>query len=263
MLLSTFSLTGYDLNHIFQIAKHIGFDGIDLQVDPANYDSLDPSYLKNLCHDHKINIKVLSTPEIYTTDQIKAYIQLADFLGVETLVLQNPKVQSRDVGKWINKEIKELQSKSKVKIAIENAPPKFLLGVFPKNTAITKQDLKKYSAFSLDTALVGEKKQNLMQVYDSLKDYIVHIHLSNYTPGNPQSTLDQGSLPIESFLIKLKQYDYRGTIALKLSPQSLHAGDLELVKKELTKSKNFYEKYFIKSVPLSPDTEQNSPSDFD
>lgn len=56
--LSTDSLRGYGLSRVFEFAKELGFDGIDLAMDKKNLDTLDPEYVANVSK--KTGIPVLS-----------------------------------------------------------------------------------------------------------------------------------------------------------------------------------------------------------
>ncbi len=48
LLLSTSSLTGYGLHHVFQFAKNAGYTGIDIALGMLNYDLWDSDYIASL-----------------------------------------------------------------------------------------------------------------------------------------------------------------------------------------------------------------------
>jgi hypothetical protein len=48
LLLSTSSLKGYSLHKIFIFAKKAGYDGLNLDLDKSNFDTLDGEYIKTL-----------------------------------------------------------------------------------------------------------------------------------------------------------------------------------------------------------------------
>ncbi len=51
ILLSTSSLKGYGLHKIFQLVQKSQYNGIDLVIDKANFDTLDAEYIKKLSSD--------------------------------------------------------------------------------------------------------------------------------------------------------------------------------------------------------------------
>ena len=61
---------------------------------------------------------------------------------------------------------------------------------------------------------------------------------------------DEGILPLESFLTKLKQEGYRGAVSFKIAPKFLQAGDDKKVLKHLAECKKFYEEYYVKIETL-------------
>ena len=79
----------------------------------------------------------------------------------------------------------------------------------------------------------------------------MHIHLSNVKSGTPYSPPEKGILPIESFLAKLKQDGFKGTVSLKINGKFLNAGNDEKLMKSLEEQKLFFETYFtdVKVMP--------------
>jgi len=121
------------------------------------------------------------------------------------------------------------------------------------------QDLKNFKHVALDTARIGEKRQDLMRSYNGLKKYLVHIHLSNLNHGKKYTPPSEGIMPLESFLTKLKQDRYPGAVSIKILPKYLHAGNDETLLEELEKTKKYYEKYF-KNVKVE-ETEEEKKDD--
>ena len=54
--LSSDSLKGYGLNRIFKIVKDAGFDGLDLFVDPRDFDTQDADYVKELIDQYDLPV---------------------------------------------------------------------------------------------------------------------------------------------------------------------------------------------------------------
>jgi hypothetical protein len=55
---------------------------------------------------------------------------------------------------------------------------------------------------------------------------------------------EDGILPLESFLTKLKQDNFPGSISIKVNPKYISAGNDEKVIKHLKDTKAYYDKYF-------------------
>ncbi|MEK7085803.1 MAG: hypothetical protein AAB953_02205, partial [Patescibacteria group bacterium] len=70
----------------------------------------------------------------------------------------------------------------------------------------------------------------------------------------------EGIMPLESFLTKLKQDRYPGAVAIKILPKFLHAGDDERVIDELKKAKKYYDKYYT-NVEVTTKEKENVESE--
>ena len=125
-----------------------------------------------------------------------------------------------------------------------NASGKTLLGFLPASALNNISDLKKFGMVCLDCSSTVSKKWDLMKTYEHLKKLIVHVHLSNVRKHKEYSLPNEGILPLESFLRKLKSNDYKGAISLRVKPTELSAGDDEKVVKKLKKVKEFVEEFF-------------------
>jgi nicotinamide riboside kinase len=62
----------------------------------------------------------------------------------------------------------------------------------------------------------------------------------------PYAPLQNGLLPLESFLTRLAQEKYQYDFTVKLNPKLVFEGDKERMLQTLKQSRNFYEKYFVK-----------------
>jgi hypothetical protein len=51
-------------------------------------------------------------------------------------------------------------------------------------------------------------------------------------------------MPLESFLIRLKEAGYPGEFTLDISPESLSAGDDEKVEKRIMRAEEYLRRYF-------------------
>lgn len=244
ILLDTESLRGYGLNRIFELVKQAGYDGLDLTVNYGEFDTFNASYVKDLIAQHNLPVRAVSAPKHASGKKIKEIVNLAKDIGAKVIILQPPKILEFKLAGWLRNEVPKLREKEFISIALENAPAGTFLGFIPAHAMANAQELKKFKHVSLDTARVGEKRQDLIRTYASLRQYLVHIHLSNLHQGKKYAPPQQGIMPIESFLTKLKQDKYPGAISIKILPKYLHAGEDERVVEELQRVKKYCDKYY-------------------
>ncbi len=244
IVLSTDSLRGYGLNRIFEFAKKAGYDGIDLTVDYGQFDTYNTEYIKSLIQEYGLPVHAVSAPKQIASKRIKELVKMTKEIGSKVLVLQPPRLFDFKLASWLKTEIPKLREKEFLSIALENAPAGTFLGFIPEHAMANTQELKKFKHISLDTARIGEKKQDLIRAYSAFKKFLVHVHISNVYHGKKYAPLQEGILPLESFLTKLKQDKYPGAFSIKILPKYLHAGEDERLIEELDKAKKYYEKYY-------------------
>jgi sugar phosphate isomerase/epimerase len=244
LTISTDSFRGYGLNRIFQMVKQAGYDGIDLSIDPKNFDTQNTEYVKSLVEETGLPVLAIQTPTNANAKKIQKAVQMARELGTKVIVIQPPRIFDFKYIQWLKNETPKIRQKENISIALENAPSKNFLGIIPEHAMGGLLDLKKFKHACLDTSRVAQKKEDLMRVYSALKKYLVHVHLSNVKGGNQYYLPQKGIIPIESFLTKLKQDGFRGAISIKVNGKYMNTGDDEKVMEELKEMKKYYDKYF-------------------
>ena len=245
LALSTDTLKGYGLNRIFEFAKQAGYDGIDLYVNEKDFDTTNTKYVKKLSDEFSLPVLAIQIAKT-TPKSLKIAIDIAKEVNTRVIIVQPPKILNFKQISWFRKEIPKLRAKEKISIALENAPAETILGIIPKHAMNNLAELKRFKHACIDTSRIAEKKQDIMRIYNSLKKYLVHIHLSNVKGVKKYFFPDDGILPLESFMTKLKQDGFKGTISMKVNPKFLKAGDDEKMMEALERMKKYYEKYFIK-----------------
>lgn len=244
LLLSTDSLRGYGLNRIFEFAKKAGYDGLDLAIDYGLFDTGNPQYVKGLIEEYELPVHAISLPEHVSTKKITEIVEMAKAISAKVVIIQPPKITEFKLQSWLKQEIPKLREKEFLSIALENAPKGTFLGFIPEHAMSNTEELKRFKHISLDTARIGEKRQDLIRAYTAFKKFLVHVHLSNLHQGKKYYPPTLGILPLESFLTKLKQDKYPGAVAMKIYPKHLFAGDDEKVLEELKRAKNYFDKYY-------------------
>jgi sugar phosphate isomerase/epimerase len=261
LVLSSDSLKGYGLNRIFNFIKQAGYGGIDLQIDFKNFDTQNTEYVKLLSDQYQIPVVAIQAPPVSSPKKIQEALRMAKLLGCRIIVIQPPKIFDFKYIQWLKNEIPKIRQKENISIALENAPSETFLGIIPEHAMGNVNEMKKFKHACIDTTRVAQKHEDLIRIYKTLKKYIVHIHLSNVKLGRQYFLPNEGILPIESFLTKLKQDSWPGNIAVKVNPKFMNAGDDEKVLKTLLDIKKFYDTYFtnvqvMASAP-EPDVEED------
>lgn len=244
ILLDTESLRGYGLNRIFELVKQAGYDGLDLAVNYSEFDTMNTDYVKGLIAQYGLPVRAVSAPKNASGKKIREIVEMAKAIGAKVVIIQPPKILEFKLANWLRHEVPKLREKEFISIALENAPAGTFLGFIPAHAMSNSQELKKFKHVSLDTARVGEKRQDLIRTYASLREYLVHIHLSNVHQGKKYAPPQEGIMPLESFLTKLKQDKYPGAISIKVLSKYLHAGEDEKVIEELQRIKKYCDKYY-------------------
>jgi len=243
-VLSSGTLYAYGLNRVFQIAKELGFEGVEVCVNNV-YDTYDEEYLSTLVSTYEIPIVALKiNNRVNQPAKIKKYVTLAENVNIPILIVRVPYFIDFKYSGWFKKSLPKLQDKTKVKIAIENVPvgKTFLL---PEYSMSTLAELKKFQYVCLDTSHLVTRKVDLIRAYEMVKKHICCIHLSNWHKNHEHWVLNEGILPLESFLTKLKKDEYEGPISLKLNLEDIGGDNLKKVIKNVKKCKEFYDKYFL------------------
>lgn len=243
IILSTSTLQGYSLDRTFSVAKKAGFEGIDLKVDVTNFDSYDAHYLNELSKRHDIKINSLEAPDRYSENDVEKLVKLAKAVETKIIVVSAPSLLSFSLTNWLKNEVPKIRRKENISIALENAKDETYLGIIPKHAMNNVYEMKKFRHASIDVSLLFERGSDIIHTYNNLKDFLVHIHISNARRGKLYCNLNDGSLPIESLLAKLKSSDYLGGLSLKISPKEFDLKDEEKVIIQLKEQIAFCNKY--------------------
>ncbi|MBI5413016.1 sugar phosphate isomerase/epimerase [Candidatus Peregrinibacteria bacterium] len=248
--LSTDSLRGYGLNRIFQFVKEANYDGVDLYLDPHDFDTQDAEYIKLLVNQFKLPVIAIQTPPNATPKMIVDAVTMAKKIDTKVIIVQPPKMFNFKYIKWLTYEVPKIRQREEISIALENAPSDTFLGIIPEHAMNNLNELRKFKHAALDTTRVAQKKDDLIRVYNILRKYLVHVHVSNVKKGKGYAMPGEGILPLESFLTKLKQEGYRGAVSFKIHPRFLGAGNHKDIMENMAECKKFYEDYFVKIETL-------------
>lgn len=271
--LSTGSLYTYGLDRVFELAREVGFDGVEVLID-ERWDTRQADYLGRLRDRHGIPIVSLHSPfsdhvdgwEGDEVSRIRRSVALAEALGARTVVVHLPRRFSRlrlrlpgvrlsltlglSLGRervyrrWLLEELAAYQAETPVTIAVENMPLKRLLFLRVNPYQLNEfEGLEAFPHLVFDTTHLGTRGFDIIEAYERLKARIAHVHLSNYN-GREHRLLDDGHLPLGQLLRRLRADGYRGIVTLEFSPRSLGGEDEGRVRANLERSLVFCRQHF-------------------
>lgn len=244
IILHSSSLHKYGLNRIFELAREAGYDGIEIEVDKNNFDTQNAEYIKQLSEEYKLPVLALDAPINATEKSVEHVIEMAAYLECPVVVITPPKLTDFKFTRWLKNEAPSLRRKKGIDLALANTGGKTILGFLPERAMNDLSDLKKFGMVAIDTSMTASKKQDLIRFYEYLKKLVVHVQLSNVKRHKEYSMPNDGILPLESFLKKLKDDKYDKAISVKVRPTELSAGEDDKVVKKLKKAKEFIEEYY-------------------
>jgi sugar phosphate isomerase/epimerase len=118
-----------------------------------------------------------------------------------------------------------MEAASGVRIAVENMPRRSLLGIpLPMYWFNRPEEMTRFAHVTLDTTHVGTWGWDLLAVYETLRDRIAHVHLSNFDGREHRAPMD-GRLPLDDLLRRLTEDGYQGAISVESGPEAMEAED--------------------------------------
>ncbi len=268
ILLSIGTVHTYNLDRAFFIAGDLGFDGVELIIDDRR-STYDPVGLKSLIDRYRLPILSIHSPFGFIeipewgsdpVERMRRTLKLAEDIGSEIVVIHLPFFTERRYARWLMNELPLWQSKTKVKLAVENMPHSYkLLGWLgvPLNTGafyevdrhkginsllrlISKRcyphnnwkTILSFDHLVLDTTHLATGGIDPIVAYEKMKSKLTLIHVSNFD-GKEHQPLGMGTIDMEGFLRHVKADDYRGIVTLELIPEHFPDGTEATAKKIL------------------------------
>lgn len=247
-LLSTASLAGYGLHRIFTLAKQGGYDGLDLSVNFSEYDTYDFHYISSLVESTGLDVISITAPERkINKKQCDNILTLASHLGVEIVNLHPPHRLDRERD-WFGEYLQIIAQKyPKIVINIVNAPPKTWLFVISEYGDARPETIKKitaHTALSIEN-VDPESGVDLMKTFVLLGSTMWLVYLSDKNDGEVGLFPGEGTMPLESLLIKMRDIWYTGHFSLMVDPKSLSAWSPDtIILDRMRESREFLSKYF-------------------
>lgn len=245
--LSSGTLYTFPLRKVFEIARELEFDGIELIINQEfqRINSLQlVEELQESIPIHSIHAPFMPLDGWGTQiDSLKHSVELAEKRAIPLVNFHPPSWMGFEVGfwRWLYK-IRDFQKEvgaENVLVTMENMP---WVGKFNINPHILS-DTRKFIDFieernlfmTFDCTHMGSGKANFINdfylCYNSGK--IRNIHFSDYGHGREHLIPGHGMLPLTRFLNHLSNTDYNDTVTLELSPHEFPK-DEEIIKASLT-----------------------------
>jgi sugar phosphate isomerase/epimerase len=271
--LSTGSLYTYGIARVFQLAARAGFDAVEVLID-HRWDSRQPAYLRRLSQETGLPIVAVHNPfkpflpgwpydslgrlreTAAVAREVGAKIVVAhlplrirgasiEFFGYPRppLLLPIPWGGESDYRDFLLTGLAQFEADEGVQVGIENMPAKDFLG--RKLDIHWLNDLAALGQMphlTLDTTHVGTWGMDPQDIYERLKERIVHIHLSNFN-GREHRLPDDGHLPLGELLQRLTRDGYEGAVTLEVGPEVLQAQDEGRVLAHLRRAVDFYREH--------------------
>jgi len=255
ILLSIGSLRFFELDRVFEVARDLGFDGVEVIVD-ERWDTADPVYLKRLVNRYHLPMPCIHSPFSFVktpawgndpVERMRRSIELAEECGSEIVVIHLPFFAERRYARWVEDELPRWQERTRAKLAVENMPHAYKilgrLGVLLKTGIFYEVDsrawinrlllplstpchigndwdyLLRFRYLVLDTTHLATAGLDPVEAYERVKSKLVLIHVSNFT-GAEHQPLGAGRIDMARFLRHVARSGYRGHVTLELMPDN-------------------------------------------
>lgn len=245
ILLSSGSVFGHNFQETIEIAKRLGFAGVELVLSTPYGDSLKeiksiPSEMKSFifsihCPIYKpYAIQALFWPKKFLLHVIEVTYKAAILGSAQCIVIHPlPTLLFKEKIKDITiKSLIKFSSQSPVKISLENMERKSIGLLEVEPTCITEfvdlyQIAKNNNLFiTLDTAHCLSKKIQPVEIFKRYQDKIISLHLSDFKNWQTHLPLGEGRLDLAALGTAIKNSHYNGYLVLELNP----ASELEIAK---------------------------------
>ena len=228
--LSTASAFPESTETSFAMAAEHGYDGMELMVlaDPVSQDA---DALLQLTDRYRLPITsvhspcLLITARVWSTDplvKLARSLQLAERVGASVVVVHPPFVWQRAAAGDFAASIAELQSRTTVKIAVENMFPVAVgRGRITVNTYRPHWNPlpSRYRYYTLDLSHTATSGSDALQMADLMGDGLIHVHLADGLGSTKDEHLvpGRGSQPCAELLERLVRNGFGGAVCVEIS----------------------------------------------
>jgi sugar phosphate isomerase/epimerase len=257
----------FSLEETFELLAEAGFDGVELMITQDRM-SQDPHRMAAVARRFGLPVPavhgpfLLATWLVYGTDpkgKLDRCVEFAETAGVSTIVIHPPYRWQVGYAGWLPRRITEIREQTGITVAVENMFPVWMNGRrLQFHNGIEPQELEKFPYVTLDLSHLAVAGVDILDAYARLAERVVHVHVSN-NAGRGRDThagLDEGVLPVETFLKGLMTSGFAGGITLELDVRPLaddRPGLLEFLRSNLGAARRYLEAGAARAVePVDP-----------
>lgn len=205
-----------------------GFEGAEVMVTNEQ-ETQDGELLRKIADDTGLAVPAVHAPflvmlwRVFSTnplEKIRRSVEVAQHLEAPTVVVHPPFQWQRGFSRWLRNDLDDFVLREDTTVAVENMFPLGVAGRrgVPFYSATGIEHMKRYPFIVLDTSHLAVSGIDILTAAQELETRLVHVHLSNNAGAGRDShaPLQQGVLPIGTFLENLSASGYEGTITLEL-----------------------------------------------
>jgi sugar phosphate isomerase/epimerase len=228
VVLSTSSVYPESVAAAFEVARKLGYDGIELMVftDPV---SQDPEAIRQLSDNYGVPVLsvhspcLLVTQRVWSTDpwtKLQRSQQAAERLGASTVVVHPPFRWQRDYGREFERGLARMRDETDVVFAVENMYPWRAANrewmAYAPDWDPRNQD---YPEVTLDLSHTSVSGTPALDMARDLGDRLAHIHLADGSGLARDEHLvpGRGNQPCAELLEGLATKGFTGTVVLEVS----------------------------------------------
>lgn len=237
--LATSSMFPEPLARAFAAAARLGYDGVEVMVT-ADRATQDADTLAALSAEHGVPILsvhapcLLITARVWGTDpagKIARSVELAEGVGAATVVSHPPFVWQRSAADDFPAAVAELQSRTKVAIAIENMFPVRVLGTVV-NTYRPHWDPTSsgFERYTLDLSHCAAAGVDATEMMARMGAGLAHVHLGDGSGAQRDEHLlpGRGVAGCAEVLAALGPQGFGGSVAVEVSTRKRNPDGREL-----------------------------------
>ncbi|MDQ6658748.1 MAG: sugar phosphate isomerase/epimerase [Actinomycetota bacterium] len=222
----------------FAMAAQLGYDGVELMVlaDPVTQDA---DALRRLIDRHQLPIVSIHSPCLLITSRVWSSdplvklarsLELAERVDAPVVVIHPPFVWQRAAAADFPAAVAELQSRTPVKIAVENMFPvsvgaRIAPGRLTVNTYRPHWNpvWARYQHYTLDLSHTATSHTDAMALAQRMGDELAHLHLADGSgsPKDEHLVPGRGTQPCTEMLEHLVRNDFRGAVCVEISTRGV------------------------------------------
>jgi sugar phosphate isomerase/epimerase len=226
--LSTASVYPESTAAAFEIARRLGYDGVEIMVwtDPV---SQDPEALRRLSDYHGVPILALHAPclmitqRVWSTDpwvKLERAREAAERLEAPTVVVHPPFRWQRDYARRFRQGIDRLADETHIRFAVENMFPLRIRG---REVSAYAPDwdptTEPHRAYTLDLSHTAVSHSDPFEMLDTMDDRLAHVHIADGSGAAKDEHLvpGRGKQPCGPLLERLAERAFDGSVVVEVN----------------------------------------------